>query len=225
MPSPHTPIALVTGASRGIGLAIKIMFEAKGIKVLAPTRAELDLQQSESIGTYVASLSSPVDILVNNAGINELTGLAEVNPAMTERMLQVNLLSQLQLLQALTPTMKANRYGRIVNMASIWCEFSKERRLLYSMTKAGVKGLTTASAVELAPYNVLVNAVAPGFVATEMTMQNNSPEQLAQLAAGLPIRRLAEPREIAEVVYFLASEQNTFITGQTLFVDGGFSCV
>jgi 3-oxoacyl-[acyl-carrier protein] reductase len=67
--------------------------------------------------------------------------------------------------------------------------------------------------------------VAPGFVGTEMTRQNNSPEQLVQLAAELPIRRLAEPNEIAEVVYFLASEQNTFITGQTLFVDGGFSCV
>jgi 3-oxoacyl-[acyl-carrier protein] reductase len=167
----------------------------------------------------------PVSILVNNAGINELADLAEVDTAMTERMLQVNLLSQLQLLQALTPAMKVNRYGRIVNMASIWCEFSKERRLLYSVTKAGVKGLTTAAAVELAPYNVLVNAVAPGFVGTEMTRQNNSPEQLVQLAAELPIRRLAEPNEIAEVVYFLASEQNTFITGQTLFVDGGFSCV
>ncbi|MFN7310637.1 MAG: SDR family NAD(P)-dependent oxidoreductase [Vampirovibrionales bacterium] len=225
MPSPQESIALVTGASRGIGLAIKTLFEAKGITVLAPTRAELDLQNPESIIAYVASLSMPVSILVNNAGINELADLAEVDTAMTERMLQVNLLSQLQLLQALTPAMKVNRYGRIVNMASIWCEFSKERRLLYSVTKAGVKGLTTAAAVELAPYNVLVNAVAPGFVGTEMTRQNNSPEQLVQLAAELPIRRLAEPNEIAEVVYFLASEQNTFITGQTLFVDGGFSCV
>ena len=96
---------------------------------------------------------------------------------------------------------------------------------MYSIAKAGVKGLTTAAAVELSKYNVLVNAVAPGFVNTEMTSQNNTPEQIEKLAQALPIKRMAEPVEIAELVYFLASEKNSFITGQTIFADGGFSCV
>ena len=96
---------------------------------------------------------------------------------------------------------------------------------MYSISKSGVKGLTTAAAVELSKYNILVNAVAPGFVKTEMTTQNNTPEQIASIAQDLPIRRLAEPSEIAELVYFLASEKNSFITGQTIYIDGGFSCV
>lgn len=93
------------------------------------------------------------------------------------------------------------------------------------MAKAGINGLTRAAAVELAPYNILVNAVAPGFVNTEMTCVNNTPEQIKQIVQQLPVKRLAQPDEIAQLVGFLASEQNSFMTGQVLYVDGGFSCV
>lgn len=217
--------ALITGTSRGIGKAIKELFEEKGIIVIAPTRDEMDLNSNESIKKYVENLDDKIDILVNNAGINELASIEEITDEKIEQMLQVNLVSQMQLIKLLSPNMKKNKYGRIVNIASIWCEFSKERRILYSVAKAGVKGLTTASAVELSKDNVLVNAVAPGFVNTEMTSKNNSPEQIKALAETLPVKRLAEPREIAQAVYFLASEENSFITGQTIFVDGGFSCV
>lgn len=121
--------------------------------------------------------------------------------------------------------MKKNNYGRIVNLSSIWDDFSKENRILYSIAKAGVNGLTTSAAVELSQYNILVNAVAPELVNTEMTSRNNSPEQIKQTGAFLPIKRIAEPKEITEVVYFLASGNNSFITGQTIFTDGGFSCI
>ena len=96
---------------------------------------------------------------------------------------------------------------------------------MYSIAKSGIKGLTTSTAVELAKYNVLVNAVAPGFVNTEMTYQNNTLEQINALTKNIPIKRIAEPEEIAKFVYFLASEQNSYIVGQTIFIDGGFSCV
>ena len=217
--------ALITGASRGIGKAIKELFEQNGIKVFAPSREEMDLNSNDSIRNYVAKLDEDIDILVNNAGINELAGLDEITDEKIQDMIQVNLVSQMQLIKLLSPKMKANGYGRIVNISSIWCDYSKEKRILYSVAKAGVKGLTIASAVELSKHNILVNAVAPGFVNTEMTSQNNTPEQIEQMAASLPIKRLARPEEIAEAVYFLASEKNTFITGQTIFVDGGFSCV
>lgn len=217
--------ALITGASRGIGNAIKELFEQNGIKVFAPTRYEMDLTSNESIKNYINNLNENIDILVNNAGINELAGLDEITDEKINSMLQVNLIAQLQLIKLLSPSMKKNKYGRIVNIASIWCDFSKERRLLYSIAKAGVKGLTVASAVELSEHNVLVNAVAPGFVNTEMTSKNNTPEQIKALADTLPIKRMAEPAEIAEAVYFLTSEKNSFITGQTIFVDGGFSCI
>lgn len=217
--------ALITGTSRGIGKAIKELFEQNGIKVIAPDRKEMDLFSNESIEKYIQNLNEDIDILVNNAGINDLAGIEEISDTKIDEMLQVNLKSQLQLIKLLSPSMKKNNYGRIVNVSSIWGNFSKERRILYSIAKAGVNGLTVASAVELSKYNILVNAIAPGFVNTEMTSQNNTPEQIKALAQALPIKRMAEPEEIAEAIYFLASDKNTFITGQTIFVDGGFSCV
>lgn len=216
--------ALITGASRGIGKAIKNLFEERGILVYAPARSEMNLSSNESIRKYVETLSD-VDILINCAGINDLGSIDEMSEEKLQEMLQVNLVSQTMLIKYVSEKMKKNRYGRIVNFASIWCDFSKERRIMYSIAKAGVKGLTTAAAVELSKYNILVNAVAPGFVNTEMTSQNNTPEQIEALAQALPIKRMAEPVEIAEFVYFLASEKNSFITGQTIFADGGFSCV
>ena len=216
--------ALITGASRGIGKAIKNLFEERGILVYAPARSEMNLSSNESIRKYVETLSD-VDILINCAGINDLGSIDEMSEEKLQEMLQVNLVSQTMLIKYVSEKMKKNRYGRIVNFASIWCDFSKERRIMYSIAKAGAKGLTTAAAVELSKYNILVNAVAPGFVNTEMTSQNNTPEQIEALAQALPIKRMAEPVEIAEFVYFLASEKNSFITGQTIFADGGFSCV
>lgn len=216
--------ALITGASRGIGEAIKTLFEANGILVYSPNREEMDLNSSENIKKYAQSIDN-IDILINCAGINDLASIDEMTEEKLQEMIQVNLISQTLLIKYLSPSMKKNRFGRIVNFASIWADFSKERRIMYSIAKAGVKGLTTAAAVELSAYNVLVNAIAPGFVNTEMTSQNNTPEQIEQLAQALPIKRMAKPQEIAEIVYFLASEKNTFITGQTIYADGGFSCV
>lgn len=215
--------ALVTGASRGIGKAIKNLFEERGIVVYAPARSEMNLSSNESIKAYVEKIPD-VDILVNCAGINDLGSIEEMTEEKLQEMIQVNLISQTMLIKYVSEKMKSNRYGRVVNFASIWCDFSKERRIMYSIAKAGVKGLTTAAAVELSKYNVLVNAVAR-FVNTEMTSQNNTPEQIEALAQALPIKRMAEPVEIAEFVHFLASEKNSFITGQTIFADGGFSCV
>lgn len=217
--------ALITGASRGIGKAVKELFEEKGIFVYSPTRDEMDLASMDSIRGYISSLNSDIDILVNNAGINELASIDEVSDEKYEKMMQVNLASQLELIKLLSPSMKKNNYGRIVNLSSIWCDFSKKKRVLYSIAKAGVKGLTTATAVELSEHNILTNAVAPGFVLTEMTSMNNTPEQISQIASELPIKRMADPKEVAELIYFLSCEKNTFMTGQTIFIDGGFSCV
>lgn len=216
--------ALITGTSRGIGREIKSLFEKNGIFVYAPSRHEMDLCSNESIKNYTDTLKD-VDILVNCAGINDLGSIEEMTEDKLQEMIQVNLISQTMLIKCLAPAMKKRNYGRIVNFASIWCDFSKERRIMYSIAKAGVKGLTTAAAVELSKYNILVNAVAPGFVNTEMTSQNNTPEQIQALAEALPVKRLAEPEEIAEFVYFLSCEKNSFITGQTIFIDGGFSCI
>lgn len=216
---------LLTGASRGIGKAIKELLVERGFQVYAPSRQDMNLANEESIQQYVKQIPDGVDVLINCAGVNDLASLEEITHDKIEKMISVNLLAQLHLIKWAVPFMKQKKYGRIINFSSIWGEFSKTRRLLYSIAKSGVNGLTRACAVELAPYNILVNAVAPGFVNTEMTSINNTPAQIEQIVNSLPVKRLAHPNEIAQLVGFLASEQNSFMTGQVLFIDGGFSCI
>jgi 3-oxoacyl-[acyl-carrier protein] reductase len=120
--------------------------------------------------------------------------------------------------------MKRNNYGRIVNISSVWSKVTKPGRLVYSMTKSGLNALTRSLAVELAESNILVNSVAPGYVNTELTKQNNTPAEIEKIKETIPLRRLAEPEEIAETVAFLVSSRNTYITGQVIIADGGYTC-
>ena len=218
----HT--ALVTGASRGIGAAIAGRLLREGVKVLTPPQSEMELLSDASIDAYLAALDEPIDILVNNAGINRLASGIEVTDDNIRETLQVNLLAPMRLIRGLAPQMRARRYGRIVNISSLWSVVSKPRRLPYATSKAGLNGMTRTLAVELAPHNVLVNAVAPGYVHTELTRQNNTEQELEAIRQTIPMQRLAEPEEIARVVSFLCSEENSYITGQTILVDGGFTC-
>ncbi len=217
--------ALVTGASRGIGFTIAEVLQQKGIEVLTPSRKEMDLSNPASITAYLQSIQDAVvDILVNNAGINYPAPLEQLNAQNLQQTLQVNLEAPLQLIQGLAPGMKAKKWGRIVNISSIFSLVSREKRIAYTASKAGLNGLTQTAAIELAPFGVLVNALCPGYVATDLTYANNPPEILATIIETIPMKRLAEPIEIAKMVAFLCSEENTYLTGQTIAVDGGFLC-
>jgi NAD(P)-dependent dehydrogenase (short-subunit alcohol dehydrogenase family) len=216
--------ALVTGASRGIGAAIAARLRQGGANVLTPSRGELDLASNTSMDAYLASLKEPVDILVNNAGINRLASGIEAADGDILDTLQVNLIAPIRLIRGIAPQMVARRYGRIVNISSIWSMVSKPGRVSYATSKSGLNGMTRTLAVELAPFNVLVNAVAPGYVNTELTRQNNTKQEIDAIRKTIPLQRLAEPDEIATVVSFLCSEENSYITGQTILVDGGFTC-
>ncbi len=216
--------ALITGAARGIGCAIAHLFQEQGAMVLTPSRKELDLSSNDSIDRYCTQLTQKVDVIVNNAGINPLGAADEFNDADLSETLQINLVAPMRLIRALSPGMAQRGYGRIVNISSIWSGVAKPRRFVYATTKAGINGMTRALAVELAASGVLVNAVAPGYTNTELTRQNNSVESIHQIAAAIPAGRLAEPEEIAQVVAFLCSQNNSYLTGQTIFVDGGYTC-
>lgn len=217
-------VALVTGASRGIGAAIAMVLAREGARVLTPSHQEMDLSNPKSIERYVGTIEGPIDILINNAGINFLAGLDELDPVTLNETLQINLIAPLQLTQLVAERMKASRYGRIVNLSSIWSIVSKERRVAYTASKSAINGVTRTLALELGPHGILINAIAPGYVNTELTHRNNSAEHVLSISDNIPLQRLAEPREIAEMVAFLCSEKNSYMTGQVLVVDGGYVC-
>ena len=166
--------ALITGGSRGIGKATVEMFERHGYDVLAPSRAELDLSNPDSVEQFVGDhRGEPLDTIINNAGINDLTLIEEADDETIARMIEVDLLSPIRLLRGFVPSLKSSQAGRVVNIGSIWAAVSKPGRGLYSAAKHGMHGITNALALELAEHGVLVNTVCPGFTATELTTQNN----------------------------------------------------
>jgi 3-oxoacyl-[acyl-carrier protein] reductase len=159
---------------------------------------------------------------VNVAGINILGKIENIDETAASNMCQTNLLAPLWLIRGVVDGMRRRGGGRIVNFSSIWGVRSKEYRTLYSMTKFGLTGMTKALARELGPDGILINAVAPGYVNTEMTRENVPPAEQVRLCAEIPLRRMAEPSEIAKLVRFLISVENSYITGQSIVIDGGF---
>ncbi len=213
---------LITGANRGIGYAIQqLLANDASYQLVCPTRKEMDLGDPKSIRQFLVK-DSAFDILINVAGMNVLGGIGEITEETASIMNSVNLEAPLWLIQGVLPHMKAHRYGRIVNFSSIWGLRSKERRTLYSMAKFGINGLTKALCRELGEYNILVNSVCPGYVNTDMTKANISADEKGKLESEIPLRRFAAPEEIAKLVRFLISEDNTYLTGQNVVIDGGF---
>jgi 3-oxoacyl-[acyl-carrier protein] reductase len=216
---------LITGASRGIGRATAQHYCNNGYRVLTPSREELDLASRESIAAFLDEPANrAVDVLINNAAENPIATLDSLPLETFEHCLDVNLSAPLQLIQGVAPHMRAQQWGRIVNLTSCYAAVSRQGRASYGATKAGLNSLTRTACLEFASSQVLVNAVCPGFVSTDLTYRNNSPAQVEALCSGIPLGRLASPEEIAGFVYFLGSEVNTYITGQTLVIDGGFLC-
>lgn len=215
---------LITGGARGIGKAIAEKFKMCGYEVCTPTRAELNLADSNSIESYIKEHGSKYfDVIVNNAGCNDINMITDITDDEINNMMSVNLIAPIKILRGFVGEMKKAGYGRIVNIGSIWAVVSKEGRCVYSATKNGIHGVTNTLAVELAPYNILVNTVCPGFTLTELTSKNNTPDEIAEIESEIPMRRMAKPEEIANVVYFLCSEDNTYLTGQKITVDGGYT--
>lgn len=205
---------LVTGGSRGIGKAIVNLFVANGHSVYSPTREELDLTQPINLERR------DFDIVVNCAGINPIKTLDWVDD---NDVMVVNYISPLGIVQQCLPHMVDQQYGRIINIGSIWIDTAKPGRLAYSASKNALHALTKAITAEYGHYNILTNTVSPGFIETELTMQNNTPEEILKMLHNVPASRLGKPEEVARLVYQLTVE-NTFISGQNIIIDGGFSC-
>lgn len=212
---------LITGASGGIGSGIAKKFSAEKYNIVCPKRADLDLQDPCSIEHFFEK-DNGFDILINNAGINQISEFNHYDNETIYATMNVNLLAPSLLAKYVLPHMITKKWGRIINISSIYSKISRPSRVLYTTTKAGINGLTIGLANEYADRNILVNAVLPGFVDTKLTRKNNTHEQIEQLCKNrIPLGRLATVEEISDLVFMLASEKNTYITGQAIAIDGG----
>lgn len=213
---------LITGGTRGIGKAIKELLNESGYNCICPSRNDLDVMNIESIENYFNNIDLEVSGLINCAGINILSDIENIDVKDVGTMLDTNLVGPLFLIKEVSKIMKKNSFGRIINVSSIWGIRSKEYRTLYSMTKFGINGLTKSLARELGENNILINSIAPGYVNTEMTKQNVPLDEQEKIKKTIPLGRFAEPKEIAELVMFLVSDKNSYITGEVITIDGGF---
>ena len=212
---------LLTGASRGIGQAIcNELSNNTNYTIITPTRADMNLEDISSVEKYISSLQN-IDIIINNAGIISSSKVENIADKDLLSMLSVNLAAPLRIIGKFVPYMKKQRYGKIINFSSILGVVSKENMALYSMSKFGINGITKSLAHELGEFNILVNSVCPGYINTEMTQKNVSEIKAAKMKSEIPLKRFAEPAEIAKLVKFLVSDDNTYITGQTIIIDGG----
>lgn len=236
--------ALVTGASRGIGRACAEALVGAGHRVILAARSrekleevatrlramngepyivELDLADSESIANGIAKAAQEagrIDVLVNNAGVTK-DGLAvRLKPADWDTVIRTNLSGSFYAIQQVLPGMMRERWGRIVNISSVVGEMGNPGQANYSASKAGLIGLTKALAREVASRNITVNAVAPGFIETDM-IRGLSDELRQKMIDETPLKRIGTPAEVASAVKFLVSDDASFITGHVLDVNGG----
>ena len=228
---------MVTGATRGIGRAIAAALRAEGAYVIGTGTGEgevgvcnehfradfIDLNQIRNCAEFIRQTAP--DILINNAGINKIGAFTEIDPEDFRRIQQVNVFAPFCLCQAAIPGMKRKGWGRIVNVSSIWGKVSREHRASYSASKFALDGMTLALAAEHSADGILANCVAPGIIDTELTRRVLGDEGIRQIVATIPARRLGTVEEIARLVVWLSSPENTYVTGQNIAIDGGFSRV
>ncbi|MEN2766482.1 3-oxoacyl-[acyl-carrier-protein] reductase [Ornithinibacillus xuwenensis] len=237
--------AVVTGGSRGIGRSIALELAKKGANVVvnyagSESKAQAVVEEIEQLGVKAFKVQADVadenqvkdmigaaiekfgsvDILVNNAGITRDNLLMRMKESEFDQVINTNLKGVFVCTKAVTRQMMKQRCGRIINVASIVGVSGNPGQANYVAAKAGVIGLTKTTAKELASRNILVNAVAPGFISTDMTDELTD-EQREGMLSLIPLAKLGQPEDIAKVVRFLASEDANYITGQTIHIDGG----
>tara|TARA_B100001778_G_scaffold206401_1_gene170546 strand:+ start:102 stop:812 length:711 start_codon:yes stop_codon:yes gene_type:complete len=230
--------ALVTGASRGIGRAIALEFKEKGYSVIGTATSEsgaaelndigiqgyvLDLNSHESIDSFWQKLednNQNISLLVNNAGITRDNIVLRMSDEEWSDIMNVHLYGTFQLCKRSLKMMLKSKWGRIINISSASASIGNRGQSNYAAAKAGVEAFTKSLAKEVGKRDITINAVAPGFISTDMT-ENNDGVNEDYLIKEIPLGRFGEPAEVANLVTFLCSEEASYITGQTIHINGG----
>ena len=232
---------LVTGGSRGIGRAMVELFAKNGYNVAFTYKKSENEAKSlaESVGALAIRADSEceeqvimaceravaelggIDCLVNNAAVGEFSLFTDITTEQWERMMRINLTAPFLYARALAPGMISKKYGRIINITSMWGLVGASCEVHYSAAKAGLIGMTKALAKELGPSGITVNAIAPGLIATDMNRALDE-DTVAGLCEETPLCRMGRPEEVAEAALFLLSEKAAFITGEVMNISGGF---
>ena len=239
-------VALVTGGSKGLGRCMARAFAEAGADVFICSRnaheldaaaAEVgrglrvrvewlvtdtaDRSQVQALAEAAVARLGRVDILVNNAGSNVPQAIDEITDDVWDRILELNLSSAMRLTRALAPQMKARKWGRVIHISSVLGLGGKEGRNAYSSTKSALLGLARASAIDLGPFGITVNCIAPGPFLTDLPARVLTEEEKRQFSNRTALGRWGRPEEIAGAALLLASDAGSYITGSTLVVDGG----
>ncbi len=234
-------LAVVTGGTRGIGKAIALALKAKGYDVVANYASRDEAAQAfkdetginvhkwdvsdfaacqQSIADIEKEFGKKVEILINNAGITRDGMMHKMDPENWNKVIATNLTSCFNMSRAVIEGMRENKFGRIVNISSVNAQLGQLGQTNYSAAKSGILGFTKALARETAAKGITVNAIAPGYIVTDMT--SAVPEKvLEQIIGAIPVGRMGEPEEIARAVAFLIADEAAFITGETLSINGG----
>lgn len=237
---------LITGGTRGIGKATAdLLFDLGATVIITGTKSEeiaqlnqenqdsgrfflqLDLSSDSSVERFLKDILAfeRIDVCINNAGINIIETLENSEIRDFNLINKINVEGPFRIMKAIVLRMKENQFGRIVNIASIWGVITRPGRSMYTTSKHAIIGLTKTVAVEWAEWNILANCISPGFTKTELTRNTNTLEQIEEIEQKIPIKRMAEPIEMAKAIAFLASSSNTYITGQNLTIDGGYTII
>lgn len=238
-------MVIITGGTRGVGAQIVADVLAQGGSVVATgtspaTIARLQESATDKVRYFAVDFTVPeqlahfteflkhldrIDACINNAGVTKPASLDMISGDEWQQVMAINLDAPMKIIQAVSGVMKRQGFGRIVNVASIWAHCTMPSRATYTAAKHGLVGLTKSAAIDLATSNVLVNSVSPGFTETDLLRANLSAERIAELETKIPLGRLAKPSEVSQAVLFPAGPGNTYITGQTLIIDGGYTIV
>ena len=223
-------IALITGGTRGIGLAIKKKLIKENFRTIYTGTKnkkiknffQLDLNEEDSVNNFIEKIEKiNIDVLIINSGINIIKNFLDFSNTEILKVININYLNNLRIIQSVLKKMCKKKYGRIILISSIWGVTPAKKRSIYALTKKSLQFLSKSIASEYGHKNILINSISPGFIETELTRKSLNIKKINSLKKRIPLKRFGQPSEIADLTYYLINK-NTYINGQNIIIDGGF---